>query len=434
MTPHVRVRLRGRVTPPGDKSVGHRLALMGAVASGRTRVEGFPPGQDCRRSIALVQALGVDATLEGTSLTIEGVGANGLKRSETDLDAGNSGTTARLLCGLLAPQPFASRLIGDESLSQRPFDRVVTPLEAMGAVFETTGGKLPVTIRGGQDLHGIDYQLPVPSAQVKTAILLAGLYASGTTRVRETLPSRNHTEIALRGFGVELQQEDGSVAVSGGSGLTAGHFRVPGDFSSAAFFIAAAACMPGSDLVVENVSVNPTRTGLLEVLADMGASIEVEPDAPDRPDRPDTIVADREPIGTIRVRGRTLHGTSVPPERLPNLIDEIPILAVAATQAEGSTTVDGASELRVKESDRLAAIVSGLRALGANVDERESGFTVHGGQTLGPASLRSHGDHRMVMAWAIASLLAAGDCTIDHLDQVKISYPGFWETLDRLVE
>ena len=431
MTPHVRVRLRGRVTPPGDKSVGHRLALMGAVASGRTRVEGFPPGQDCRRSIALVQALGVDAKLEGTSLTIEGVGANGLKRSQADLDAGNSGTTARLLCGLLAPRPFASRLIGDESLSQRPFDRVVTPLEAMGAVFETTGGKLPVTIRGGQDLHGIDYQLPVPSAQVKTAILLAGLYASGTTRVRETLPSRNHTEIALRGFGVELQQEDGSVAVSGGSGLTAGQFRVPGDFSSAAFFIAAAACMPGSDLVVENVSVNATRTGLLEVLADMGASIEVEPDAPDRPDR---IVADREPIGTIRVRGRTLHGTSVPPERLPNLIDEIPILAVAATQAEGSTTIEGASELRVKESDRLAAIVTGLRALGANVDERESGFTVHGGQTLGPASLRSHGDHRMVMAWAIASLLADGDCTIDHLDQVKISYPGFWKTLDRLVE
>jgi 3-phosphoshikimate 1-carboxyvinyltransferase len=301
----------------------------------------------------------------------------------------------------------------------------------MGAVFETTGGKLPVTIRGGQDLRGIDYQLPVPSAQVKTAILLAGLYASGTTRVRETLPSRNHTEIALRGFGVELQQEDGSVAVSGGSGLTAGQFRVPGDFSSAAFFIAAAACMPGSDLVVENVSLNPTRTGLLEVLADMGASIEVEPDAPDAPD---TIAADRELIGTIRVRGRTLRGTTVAPERLPALIDEIPILAVAATQAEGSTTVDGASELRVKESDRLAAIVSGLRALGANVHERESGFTVTGGQKLGPASLRSHGDHRMVMAWAIASLLADGGCTIDHLDQVKISYPGFWETLDRLVK
>lgn len=431
MTPHVRVRLRGRVTPPGDKSVGHRLALMGAVASGRTHVEGFPPGQDCRRSIALVQALGVDARLEGTSLTIEGVGAHGLKCSAADLDAGNSGTTARLACGLLAPQPFTSRLVGDASLSQRPFARVVTPLEAMGAVFETTGGKLPVTIRGRQDLHGIDYQLPVPSAQVKTAILLAGLYASGTTRVRETLPSRNHTEIALRGFGVELQQEDGSVAVSGGSRLTAGPFRVPGDFSSAAFFIAAAACMPGSDLIVENVSLNATRTGLLDVLADMGAAIEVEPDAPDAPD---AIEAEREPIGTIRVRGRTLHGTSVPPERLPSLIDEVPILAVAATQAEGSTTIEGASELRVKESDRLAAIVSGLRALGANVDERESGFTVHGGQSLGPASLRSHGDHRMVMAWAIASLLADGDCTIDHLDQVKISYPGFWGTLDRLVQ
>lgn len=425
MTPHVRVRLRGRVTPPGDKSVGHRLALMGAIASGRTRVDGFPPGRDCRRSIALVQALGVEASSDGASLIIEGVGANGLKGSEADLDAGNSGTTARLACGLLAPQPFVSRLVGDESLSQRPFARVVTPLAEMGALFETTGGKLPVTIRGGRDLHGIDYRLPVPSAQVKTAILLAGLYASGTTRVRETLPSRNHTEIALAGFGVELQQEDGSVAVSGGSGLTAGQFRVPGDFSSAAFFIAAAACMPGSDLVVENVSLNETRTGLLEVLADMGAAIEVQPEPSE---------ADREPIGTIRVRGQALRGTTVPPERLPTMIDEVPVLAVAATQAEGSTTVDGASELRVKESDRLAAIVEGLRALGADVDERESGFTIHGGQKLGPASLRSYGDHRMVMAWAIASLLTDGDCTIDHLDQVKISYPGFWETLDRLVE
>ncbi len=413
------------MTPPGDKSVGHRLALMGAIASGRTRINGFPPGQDCRRSISLVEALGVDARIDGTTLTIEGVDANGLKCPVANLDAGNSGTTARLACGLLAPQPFASRLVGDESLSQRPFDRVVTPLAEMGALLETTGGKLPVTIRGGQELHGIDYQLPVPSAQVKTAVLLAGLYASGTTRVRETLPSRNHTEIALGGFGVELEEEGGSVAVSGGSRLTAGHFRIPGDFSSAAFFIAAAACMPGSDLVVENVSLNETRTALLDVLADMGAAIEVEPDA---------SAPDREPVGTIRVRGRTLRGTTVSPERLPAMIDEVPILAVAATQAEGSTTVDGASELRVKESDRLAAIVGGLRALGADVEERESGLTVHGGQKLGPASLRSFGDHRMVMAWAIASLLVDGDCTIDHLDQVKISYPGFGETLDRLVK
>ena len=210
-----------------------------------------------------------------------------------------------------------------------------------------------------------------------------------------------------------------------GSRLSAGQFRIPGDFSSAAFFIAAAACMPGSDLVVENVSLNETRTALLDVLADMGAEIQVEPDASE---------PGREPIGNIRVRGRTLRGTTVSSKRLPAMIDEVPILAVAATQAEGSTTVEGASELRVKESDRLAAIVGGLRALGAEVEERESGFTVHGGQKLTPAALRSFGDHRMVMAWAMASLLVDGDCTIDHLDQVKVSYPGFWETLDRLVK
>lgn len=424
MTPHVSVRLRGRVTPPGDKSVGHRMALLGAIARGTTRVDDFPPGRDCGRSLALVEALGVDANLDGNALTIRGVGLDGLKAPRGELDAGNSGTTARLGCGLLAPQPFDSRLVGDESLSRRPFDRVVIPLSRMGAVVETTSGRLPITIRGGHELHGIDYELPVASAQVKTAVLLAGLYASGTTRVIETLVSRNHTEIALRGFGVDLIEANGAVAIAGGSELTANRFHVPGDFSSAAFFIAAAACIPGSDLVVERVSLNETRTALLDVLTDMGADIRVEPG---------TVEPGREPMGTIRVRGRALHGTAVPADRLPSMIDEIPILAVAATQAEGSTRVDGASELRVKESDRLQAIVRGLEALGASVEEHESGFTVHGGQTLRPTSLESHGDHRMVMAWAIASLLVDGDCTIDHLDQVKISYPGFWETLDRLV-
>jgi 3-phosphoshikimate 1-carboxyvinyltransferase len=396
---------------------------MGAIARGRTRVTGFPPGQDCARSVALVRALGVDASLDEDRLTVEGVGADGLESPAADLDAGNSGTTARLACGLLAPQAFDSRLVGDESLSQRPFDRVVTPLARMGASLETTSGKLPLLIHGGRRLHGIDYELPVASAQVKTAVLLAGLYADGMTRVIEKLTSRNHTEIALRGFGVELDEAAGGVGVSGGSVLRGGDFRVPGDFSSAAFFIATAACLPGSDLVVERVSLNETRTALLGVLDAMGAQIDVEPDA---------IVAGQEPIGTIRVRGRKLHGTTVSADRLPAMIDEIPILAVVATQAEGATLVDGASELRVKESDRLKAIVEGLRALGADVEERESGLTIHGGSELRPAHLQSYGDHRMVMSWAMASLLVGGDCTIDHLDQVKISYPGFWEALDQL--
>lgn len=424
MTPHLSVRLRGRVTPPGDKSVGHRLALMGAIARGRTHVTGFPPGQDCGRSLALVRALGVEAELDQDRLSVVGVGADGLASPDADLDAGNSGTTARLACGLLAAQKFDSRLVGDESLSQRPFDRVVTPLTRMGAALETTSGKLPLVIRGGRALHGIDYELPVASAQVKTAVLLAGLYAEGTTRVIEKLASRNHTEIALRGFGVDVDDTPGLVAIAGGSVLTAGEFRVPGDFSSAAFFIATAACLPGSDLVVECVSLNETRTALLDVLAAMGADIEVESEA---------SAAGQEPMGTIRVRGRTLRGTTVPPEKLPAMIDEIPILAVVATQAEGATIVDGAAELRVKESDRLKAIVEGLRGLGVEVEERHSGMTIHGGAKLRSAPLQSYGDHRMVMSWAMASLLVDGGCTIDHLDQVKISFPGFWETLDRLV-
>ena len=360
---------------------------MGAIARGRTRVDGFPPGQDCRRSVELVRALGVDVQADGSTLTIDGADLHGLRPPTTDLDAGNSGTTARLASGLLAAQAFDTRLVGDESLSGRPFDRVVSPLTEMGAVLETTDGKLPMTIRGGQTLHGIDYELPVASAQVKSAVLLAGLYADGKTRVREQFASRNHTEIAFHGFGVDFEEDDRSVTVTGGSRLSAGEFRVPGDFSSAAFFITAAACIPGSELVVEDVGLNESRTALLNVLDDMGADIDVQPEA---------WSPGREAIGTVHVRGATLRGATVASKRLPAMIDEVPVLAVAATQAEGSTTVDGASELRVKESDRLAAIVGGLRALGADVEERDNGFTVTGGRKLRPATLQATG----ITAWS----------------------------------
>jgi 3-phosphoshikimate 1-carboxyvinyltransferase len=327
-----------------------------------------------------------------------------------------------MVSGILAGQSFSSRLVGDESLSRRPFDRVIAPLRRMGAEIESTGGFLPVTVRGGRRLRPIDYELPVPSAQVKTAVLLAGMYADGITRVRESVASRNHTELALRELGAPLSVRGGEIEIRGGSSLAPGRFAIPGDFSSAAFFIGAAAFLPGSELVVENVGLNRTRAAFLDVLVAMGADIEVE-----------SVSDAAEPRGKVVVRGRALQGVDVPREKVPGLIDEIPILAVVAAFATGTTRVTGASELRVKESDRLGAIVKGLQSLGANVTELEDGFELRGGQSLRPARLATFGDHRMVMAWAIASLGIEGDCGIDHLDQVKISYPGFWQTLDRLL-
>jgi len=305
---------------------------------------------------------------------------------------------------------------------------VVVPLTSMGAAIETTQGFLPVTIAGGQKHRGIDYELPIASAQVKTAVLFAGLYASGITRVKESIPSRNHTELALLAYGASPVIRPGEIEIRGGSSLSSlsgGRFRIPGDFSSAAFFIGAAAFLAGSELVVENVGLNPTRTAFLEALKAMGADIEVEP-----------ALSVGEPKGRVVVRGRELQGVEIPREKVPALIDELPILAVVAAFASGSTRVEGASELRVKESDRLSAIVEGLRALGADVSESGDGFEIRGAgfrRALRPARLRSFGDHRMVMAWAVAALGVDGECGIDHLDQVKISYPGFWQTLERLV-
>jgi 3-phosphoshikimate 1-carboxyvinyltransferase len=400
------------------------LALMAAVADGTSRLERFPPGRDCGRTVELVQALGVRVRTEGNVLEIEGHGFEGLRQSESDLDAGNSGTTARIACGVLAGLPFDSRIVGDESLSRRPFDRVVQPLTLMGASIEATSGHLPLVVHGGRELRGIDYELPVPSAQVKTAILLAGLRASGTTRVRERVPSRNHTELALADFGAAPLVENGDICVSGGIRLQGHRFLIPGDFSSAAFFIGAASFLPGSELVVTNVGLNPTRAALLEVLKRMGADIETEVSA-DRPSR--------EPVGNITVRASRLHGVEVDPQIVPCLIDELPILAVVAAFAEGTTRIEGASELRVKESDRLAALLEGLSAIGARVEPLEDGLVIHGGAPLRPAALRGHGDHRMVMAWAIASLGIEGGCKIDEIDPVKISFPSFFEALDRLV-
>jgi 3-phosphoshikimate 1-carboxyvinyltransferase len=425
MKSELRARLRGRFEPPGDKSIGHRLALLSALASGRSRLEGFPPGQDCASTLGVLRALSVEISRDGDAVEIEGRGLDGLEPPQTVLDCGNSGSTARMACGVLAGQRFTSRLVGDESLSRRPLDRVVIPLTRMGAAIETTRGFLPMTITGGRRLRGIDYELPIASAQVKTAVLFAGLYAEGVTRVKETVPSRNHTELALLAFGASPVIRPCEIEIRGGSSLSPGEFRIPGDFSSAAFFIGAAAFLAGSELVVENVGLNPTRAAFLEALIAMGADIEVE-----------AAPSPGEPLGRVVVRGRELRGVEIARERVPALIDELPILAVVAAFASGTTRVEGASELRVKESDRLSAIVEGLRALGADVTELEDGFEIRGAgfrRALRPARLRSFGDHRMVMAWAVAALGVDGECGIDHLDQVKISYPGFWQTLDRLV-
>ena len=424
MNPHPKVQLRGSFEPPGDKSVGHRLALMAAIAEGPSRLERFPPGRDCGRTLELVEALGVLTRAEGDTVEIDGRGFEALRPPGRDLDAGNSGTTARIGCGVLAGLPFDTRIVGDESLSRRPFDRVMKPLSLMGASFESSSGLLPLLVRGGRELQGVNYELPVPSAQVKTAILLAGLRASGTTRVTETIPSRSHTELALADFGAPPLVESGVVSVSGGTRLKGHRFRIPGDFSSAAFFIGAAAFLPGSELAVTNVGLNPTRAALLDVLKRMGADIEIEASS---------NLPSREPVGTVRVRGTSLHGVDVEPDIVSSLIDELPILSVVAAFAEGATRIEGASELRVKESDRLAAILEGLSAIGARVESLDDGFVVHGGAPLHPAELKGYGDHRMVMAWAIASLGVGGECKIDEIDPVKISFPSFFETLDRLV-
>jgi 3-phosphoshikimate 1-carboxyvinyltransferase len=422
MKSELRARLRGRLKPPGDKSIGHRLALLAAVATGRSRLEGFPPGQDCASTLGILRALAVEISRPEDAVEIEGRGLRGLSAPKSPLDCGNSGSTARMAAGILAGQSFQSVLVGDESLSRRPFERIVVPLTRMGASIETRNGRLPLTISGRAKLQAIDYELPVASAQVKTAVLLAGMYADGTTRVKESIPSRNHTELALQAFGAPIAVGPGEIEIRSPASLAAGRHRIPGDFSSAAFFIGGAAFLAGSELVVEDVGLNPTRAAFLDALRDMGADIEI-----------DAAPEGNEPSGRVVVRGRELQGVRIPREKVPGLIDELPILGVVAAYASGVTRVEGASELRVKESDRLSAIVQGLRALGADVIELEDGFEIHGGRPLRPARLSSFGDHRMVMAWAVAALGVDGECEIDHLDQVKISYPGFWQTLGRLL-
>ncbi len=406
-------RLAGRVRVPGDKSISHRAALIGALASGLTTVRGFLQADDCVRTIACLRSLGV--AIDGHAGTIRVHGTGGwLRRPNEPLDAGNSGTTMRLLAGILAAQPFTTVLTGDASLRARPMDRIVEPLTQMGAEVTALGqGRFPPLQITGTRLRGIAYTLPLASAQVKSAVLLAGILAVGTTTVTEPVATRDHTERMLGWFGAKIQRRGPVISLSPGV-LRGREVIVPGDLSSAAFLLAPAAARPGSEVVIEGVGLNPTRTGVLEVLQAMGAEVSVEQQG----------APNGEPIGTVTIRGRQLHGITIGGTMIPRIIDELPVLCVAATAAEGMTVITDAAELRVKESDRIGTIARGLRALGGEVEERPDGMTIYGSPLRG-GRIGSAGDHRMAMAFAVAGLLAAGPVTVDGAESVAVSFPDF---------
>ena len=418
-------RVHGRLQVPGDKSISHRYALLAALADGRSELAGYAPGADCRSTLGCLRRLGVEIIEDTNGVLIVGRSLGQLCSPAEPLDCGNSGTTMRLLAGVAAGHRFSSRLVGDASLSRRPMRRVIAPLEAMGARIEATDGRAPLTIHGGS-LHGIAYAPEVPSAQVKSAVLLAGLLAEGTTSVAEPAQTRDHTERALDAFGVQVVRGDGTVALAGGQRLAGRSVSIPGDFSSAAFWMAAAAAFPGSRIEIHDVGLNPTRTGLIAILRRFGARVQVDV----------TRTEAGEPRGTVIVEGDRTNVLSIEPAEVPGVIDELPAIAALAAHG-GEVSVRGAAELRVKESDRIAALVAGFRGLGLLADERPDGFVVRGPSTSGQAPAGgvadARGDHRMAMAFAIAALAARAPSTIEGADAVAISYPGFFETLDRLV-
>ncbi|WP_298135550.1 3-phosphoshikimate 1-carboxyvinyltransferase [Acidiferrobacter sp.] len=409
--------LSGSITVAGDKSISHRAVILGALAEGRSEVTGLLEGEDVLGTVAAFRALGV--AIEGPHdgrLTIDGVGLHGLKAPAGVLDLGNSGTSMRLLAGLLAAQPFTTRLVGDESLMRRPMERVAVPLRSMGAVIETgAGGRPPLHIAGGRTLHAIEYRMPVASAQVKSAILLAALYAQGRTVVVEPAPSRDHTERMLAGFGYPVTRDGASVALEGGGGpLHAVHLDVPADLSSAAFFLVAASIVPGSCVRLRRVGMNPTRRGAIDILRAMGAHIEAHNEA----------VASGEPVADLVVRSAPLRGIAIPRELVPLAIDEFPALFIAAACAQGTTVLHGAEELRVKESDRLAVMAQGLARLGVTVEEYPDGLAITGAPIQGGV-IDSGGDHRVAMAFAVAGLRAAGAIEVRDCRNVATSFPGF---------
>ena len=406
--------VRGEVTVPGDKSISHRAVLLGSIATGTTEVENFLESEDCLATLAAMRAMGVAIERPAPgSVVIDGVGLRGLARPAAPLNMGNSGTAMRLLLGLLAGQAFDATLVGDQSLSRRPMERAAEPLRRMGARIDTTDGHAPVTVHGTR-LNGIDLELKIASAQVKSAVLLAGLGADGETAVRERSATRDHTERMLRAFGVDVASTAGRVALTGGAELRATHLRVPGDISSAAFFLVAASLAAEGSFLVRDVGINPTRTGVLEILKLMGAKLAV---------RNPRLDGD-EPVADIEVHAAPLHGIEVPRALVPLAIDEFPALFVAAACARGTTVVTGAEELRVKESDRIAAMAQGLRVLGVRAEALADGIRIEGG-TLGGGTVHSHGDHRVAMAFAIAALRSREPVVVEDVANVATSFPDF---------
>ncbi len=415
---------RGDVRLPGDKSISHRVALIGAISEGTTEAENFPLSADCLSTLACLRALGVDLGLESHRLHVEGRGLGGLQEPREVLDAGNSGTTARLLLGILAGQPFSSTLSGDSSLRERPMNRVIDPLRRFGAHIEAAEGeRLPLRIQGGS-LQAIDYALPVASAQVKSAILLAGLYASGVTSVRETFATRDHTEIALGGCGANILSDDSRIDLEGGGKLEARSIRIPGDTSSAAFLVVAALALADSELRLLEVGVNPTRSGYLSLLERIGGIVSFG-----------LLRSESgEPVADVTVKSSTMGRIDVHSAAVPSLIDELPVLAVLGSRCRGGLRVRGAAELRVKESDRIAAIVRNLESVGVSVEEFPDGLSVDGPQTIEGGTISSHGDHRIAMAFAVAGLLSRSGVRIQDPDCVEVSFPGFFEVLEELAK
>jgi 3-phosphoshikimate 1-carboxyvinyltransferase len=421
-------RVGGRVRVPGDKSISHRYAMLGAIADGTSRLTGYAPGADCAATLACIQALGVHVTRADGAVTIDGLGLGGLRQPAGPLDAANSGTSIRLFAGLLAAHPFRTVIGGDASLSGRPMRRVIEPLTRMGASISAVDGRPPLTI-DGKALHGISYVPEVPSAQVKSAILLAGLHAEGRTTVVEAVPTRDHTERALHAFGVPVTRVNGAVGVSGGRRLQAIEAAIPGDISSAVFWLVLAAGTPDSDLYIDGVGLNRSRSSVLDVFRRAGADIELIADlAPDNGSHSDG----GEPMGTIHIRYGSPQPFEIAPEEVPGLIDELPGLAALAAMREGGRmTVRGAGELRVKESDRITMLARGFGKVGIRVDEYTDGFTIHGGPPAG-GEADAAGDHRLAMAFAIAGSRASGPVHITGAEAVAVSYPGFFDQLEQI--
>jgi 3-phosphoshikimate 1-carboxyvinyltransferase len=415
-------RVSGRIRVPGDKSISHRYALLGALADGRTRITNYSPGADCAATIACLRGLGVDIRRDGHTVEIPGHGVRGLAAPSAPLDAANSGTTMRLLAGVVAAHPFRTTIGGDASLSRRPMRRVLDPLTRMGARVESVEGRPPLTIYGA-DLHGIEYRPEVPSAQVKSALLLAGLQGQGRTAVIEPTRTRDHTERALAAFGVTVNLTNGTVEIEGGQRLRACSVDVPGDISGAAFWAALAAGRPGSAIEIAGVGLNPSRLALLDILRRAGADVSVAIE--------DEV--NGEPVGMLRVSASTLRSFRIDPAEVPAVIDEIPACAALGTLLPDGETMEvrGASELRVKESDRIARLAQGLRGLGASVEEYDDGFRIDARKLSGGA-VDSAGDHRLAMAFAIAATGASGPTTISGAGAVDVSYPGFFDELQRL--